>query len=89
MEDNLNTRKYPADAPEYSIPTPQPYACSDDLAALLENLRANQSLFFRTKNGTIDHANAFQESKRLEKELDQFLKARKEEKAQAPNLFSL
>ena len=65
------------------------YACSDDLAALLENLRANQSLFFRTKNGTIDHANAFQESKRLEKELDQFLKARKEEKAQAPNLFSL
>ncbi len=65
------------------------YHCSDDLAALLENLRANQSLFFRTKNGTIDHANAFQESKRLEKELDQFLKARKEEKAQAPNLFSL
>ena len=76
--------------PSHPGPKPAPPMwCSDDLADLLENLRANQNLFFRTKNGTPDHAEALHRSKQLEKELDQFLKKRKEEKTQAPNLFSL
>lgn len=64
------------------------YKCSDDLANLLTNLRAEQKGFFAAKQGTLQRQNHLHESKRLEKKLDKFLKARKEEKGRQPDLFS-
>lgn len=64
------------------------YKCSDDLATLLTNLRAEQKGYFAAKFGTEVKINHLKESKRLEKELDQFLKARKEEKERQPDLFT-
>ena len=63
------------------------YECSDDLADLLTNLRAEQKGFFASKPGTLQRQNHLVESKRLEKELDQFLKQRKEAANKPPELF--
>lgn len=62
--------------------------CSDALADLLTNLRAEQKGFFAAQPGTLTRQQHLQESKRLEKELDQFLKARQEAKNAPPDLFS-
>ncbi len=64
------------------------YECSDLLANLLENLRYYQKKFFASQPGTLERQTALQESKRLEKELDNFLQRRKEEKERLPDLFS-
>lgn len=64
------------------------YECSDDLATLLENLRAEQKGFFAAKYGTLAKQNHLYESKRLEKELDDFLKSRREEANKPPDLFT-
>lgn len=53
------------------------YECSDDLATLLTNLRAEQKGFFASKPGTLQRQKHLQESKQLEKELDKFLQQRK------------
>ena len=79
--------------PSYPEPLPPPppryaYTCSDLLANLLENLRHYQKKFFASSPGTLERQTALQESKRLERELDQFLKKRKEEKERLPDLFS-
>lgn len=55
--------------------------CSDELATLLENLRAEQKGFFASKAGTLTRQQHLENSKRLEKELDAFLLRRKAEKA--------
>ena len=49
---------------------------SDDLAKLLNDLRTAQKAFFTLPQGTLDKTRALQESKRLEGELDKFLKER-------------
>lgn len=64
------------------------YECNDELATLLETLRAEQKGFFAAKPGTLQRQNHLIESKRLEKELDQFLKNRKEDKERQPDLFT-
>ncbi len=64
------------------------YECNDFLANLLENLRHYQKQFFSAKPGTLERQTALIESKRLEKELDAFLKARREQSEQTPDLFS-
>jgi hypothetical protein len=51
--------------------------CSDDLAKLLNDLRTAQKSYFTLPQGTLDKTRALQESKRLEGELDKFLKDRK------------
>ena len=58
------------------------YRCSNDLADLLTNLRAEQKGFFAAKQGTLQRQNHLKESKRLEKELDAFLQQRAKEKAE-------
>lgn len=55
--------------------------CSDELAALLINLRTSQRSYFAAAHGTLAKQTALQESKKYEKELDAFLKARAEAKA--------
>lgn len=64
------------------------YECSDALATLLEDLRRNQRAFFKSKTGSAEKAVALQESKRLEKQLDQFLEARKKAAMEPPSLFT-
>lgn len=62
-------------------------ACNDTLAELLQNLRTNQKAFFKSKPGTETKRAAFENSRRLEKELDNFLQERS--KAQpTPELFT-
>ncbi len=62
------------------------YECNDELANLLKELRAEQKGFFTSKPGTLQRQNHLKESKRLEKEIDEFLQDRKAPKA--PDLFS-
>lgn len=62
--------------------------CSDAMATLLEDLRRNQRAFFGSKTGSAEKAAALQESKRLERELDQFLASRKKAASEPPSLFS-
>lgn len=50
--------------------------CSDDLAAMLKDLRAAQKSYFTLPQGTLDKTRALQESKRLEALLDKFLEDR-------------
>lgn len=61
--------------------------CSDALATPLENLRTNQRAFFTSAPGSLARQTALHESKRLEKELDKFLEARKKVVYEPPNLF--
>ena len=71
--------------PTYPNPMPPPpprYECNDELAAMLENLRAEQKGFFAAKPGTSTRSDHFKESRKLEKELDLFLQQRKAEKAE-------
>jgi hypothetical protein len=60
--------------------------CSDELAILLNLLRAAQKDFFKSKPGTLLRATALEQSKALEKELDKFLEERAQPKKQ-PELF--
>jgi hypothetical protein len=64
------------------------YKCNNELATLLELLRNNQKNFFKSQPGSNERFVFLAESKRLEKELDNFLKARKEEEERLPNLLS-
>jgi hypothetical protein len=64
------------------------YECNDQLAVLLENMRRNQRAFFKSKPGSAEKMMALQESKRLEKELDAFIDARKKAVNEPPSLFS-
>jgi hypothetical protein len=50
--------------------------CSDDLAKLLNDLRDAQKSYYALPHGTLIKTRAMQESKRLEAELDKFLKER-------------
>ena len=72
--------------PLFSLPKSQ--ECSETLATLLESLRANQRAFFTSAPGSLARQTALHESKRLEKELDRFLDARKKAVNEPPNLFS-
>ena len=64
------------------------YECNDTLADLLENLRRNQRAFFNSKPGSLARGEALGMSKMWERELDRFLKERKEGKEREPDLFS-
>jgi len=63
------------------------YECNDELANLLKELRAEQKGFFAAKQGTLQRQNHLKESKRLEKEIDEFLQDRKAPKVK-PDLFN-
>ena len=60
--------------------------CSDELAELLYTLRHQQREFFKSNPGSLDRIAALERSKKLEKELDNFLKERAAPKPQ-PKLF--
>ncbi|MCA0235451.1 MAG: hypothetical protein LCH81_03625 [Bacteroidetes bacterium] len=62
--------------------------CSDALAQLLTDLRTNQKAFFKSPPGSAIRAQALENSKRLEKELDEFLKGRNQPKTEA-TLFAI
>lgn len=64
---------------KHSVTNPL-YECSDDLAEMLERMRAEQKAFFNSKFGTTEKVAALINSKRLEKELDAFLQRRTAEK---------
>lgn len=55
--------------------------CSEKLAELLTELRAEQKGFFAAKPGTEARKNHYLNSRQLEKELDAFLQQRKAEQA--------
>lgn len=63
--------------PDKPVPDPAKLECSDALADLLETLRRNQRAFFASQPGSLVRQTALQESKRLEKALDEFLQERK------------
>lgn len=65
----------------------QGYECNDKLAELLNLLRKSQRTFFASPIGSNAKFLALAESKRLEKELDNFLKERSQPSPQ-PNLFN-
>lgn len=64
------------------------YECNEALADLLERLRTNQRNFFNSQPGSLARSEALGLSRMLEKELDRFLRERKEREKEQPNLFS-
>lgn len=59
--------------------------CSPELFSMIKRMRAAQKAFFTSRPGSLQRSEALQESKKYEKEIDEFI--RRKEQPEQNNLF--